>query len=347
MAKKMNNLGDPLEDNLDMSDIARPVMVLLVDDQPFVAECLHRQLTGEKDINFHYCQDPSQAIGIAEKIGPTVILLDFIMPVMDGLTLCHFFRTHPSTRDIPIVMLSSDDDPVTKAKAFAAGANDYLVKLPDQIELIARLRYHSGAYINKLQRDDAYRALRASQIKLEELNMQLMKLANIDGLTGLVNRRHFDERLAEEWLRALRTRHPLSLILFDVDWFKLFNDKFGHLEGDECLKSIARSVQAIASRPADIVARYGGEEFIVLLPDTDSGGACQVAGKMRAEVENLHIPNPDSTVCPYITISLGVATEVPNPASDPNQLIKLADETLYRAKNAGRNRFSIATLPAG
>jgi two-component system chemotaxis family response regulator WspR len=320
---------------------------MLVDDQSFVAELLQRQLTNEKDINFHYCQDPSQAISTAEKIGPTVVLLDFTMPSIDGLTLCHFFRAHPATRDIPIIMLSSNDDAATKAQAFEAGANDYLVKLPDSIELIARLRYHSAAYINKLQRDDAYRALRASQMKLEELNMQLLKLANLDGLTELANRRHFNERFADEWLRAMRNRRPLTLIMFDVDWFKQYNDKFGHLEGDACLKRIADSTQKIICRPSDTVARYGGEEFIVLLPETDSSGAKLVAEKIRVEIENLQIPNPDSTVIPYITISLGVTTVVPEVKADPNVYIKLVDEALYRAKNAGRNRVSIALPTAG
>ncbi len=325
--------------------VERPLMVLLVDDQSFVAELLQRQLTTEKDINFHYCQDASQAISTAEKIGPTVILLDFTMPVINGLTLCNFFRAHPSTRDIPIIMLSSNDDAATKAQAFEAGANDYLVKLPDAIELIARLRYHSAAYINKLQRDDAYRALRASQMKLEELNMQLLKLANLDGLTELANRRHFDERFADEWLRAMRNRRSLTLIMFDVDWFKQYNDKFGHLEGDECLKRIADTTLKVVCRPSDTVARYGGEEFIILLPETDSTGARQVAEKIRAEIESLHMPNPDSTVCPYVTISLGVTTVVPEVKADPNIYIKLVDEALYRAKNAGRNRISIAVPP--
>jgi two-component system chemotaxis family response regulator WspR len=337
---------DPRKTNEAILPVERPLMVLLVDDQAFVAELLQRQLTNEKDINFHYCQDASQAISTAEKIGPTVILLDFTMPEIDGLTLCNFFRAHPATRDIPIIMLSSNDDPVTKAQAFGAGANDYLVKLPDSIELIARLRYHSAAYINRLQRDDAYRALRASQMKLEELNMQLLKWANLDGLTGLANRRHFNERFADEWLRAMRNRRPLTLIMFDVDWFKQYNDKFGHLEGDECLKRIAGSTQKVVCRPSDTVARYGGEEFIVLLPETDSSGATLVAEKIRIEIENLQIPNPDSTVIPYITISLGVTTVVPEVKADPNIYIKLVDEALYRAKNAGRNRISIALLPA-
>jgi len=244
-------------------------------------------------------------------------------------------------------MLSSNDDAVTKADAFAAGANDYIVKLPDAVELVARLRYHSASYVNKLQRDDAYRALRASQMQLAELNMQLLKLANVDGLTGLVNRRHFDERLAEEWLRALRNRRPLTLIMFDVDWFKLYNDKFGHLEGDECLKRIARSAQEIVSRPADTVARFGGEEFIVLLPETDSSGATGVAEKLRTGVENLHLPNPDSSISPYVTISLGIITIVPSATSNQDDCLELVDEALYKAKKSGRNRLFVAVPSAG
>jgi len=159
-------------------ETAYPIMVLLVDDQSFVAALLQRELANEKDISIHYCQDSSQAVGTAEKVGPTVILLDLNMPGIDGLTVCRFIRAHPATRDIPVIMLSSNDVPATKAAAFAAGANDYIVKLPDAIELIARLRYHSASYINKLQRDDAYRALRASQMKLEEINSQLQQLAS-------------------------------------------------------------------------------------------------------------------------------------------------------------------------
>lgn len=326
-------------------EMAHPIMVLLVDDQPFVAEMLRRAIGDELDINLHYCQDPFEAVRTAEKIGPTVILLDMTMPGMDGLTTCKLLRATPSTRDMPIVMLSSNDDPFTKAAAFAAGANDYLVKLPDPVELIARLRYHSASYIVRLQRDDAYRALRASQIKLEELNMQLLKLANLDGLTGITNRRNFDERLGAEWLRALRNRQSLTLVMFDIDWFKKYNDKFGHLEGDECLKQVARCTQEIVSRPADIVARYGGEEFIVLLPDTDSSGALKVAEKIRSEIENLHLPNPDSTVSPFVTISVGVLTVVPTDNSTADDCIRLVDDALYRAKDAGRNRVSIAPSP--
>jgi PAS domain S-box-containing protein len=207
-------------------EIKHPFMVLLVDDQPFVAEMLQRQLSSETDINFHYCQDPNQAIGTAERVGPTVILLDLVMPDLDGLTLCKFIRAHPATRDIPVIMLSSNDDPATKAEAFAAGANDYIVKLPESVELIARLRYHSAAYVNKLQRDDAYRALRASQTKLEELNLQLLKLASFPRLNPqpvielapsgeITYTNPAADKLFPD-LRSLDGQHPLLIGLGDI-----------------------------------------------------------------------------------------------------------------------------------
>ena len=173
---------DSLTASAPLEEIAHRIMVLLVDDQPFVAVLLQHELVNESDISLHYCQDPSLAVSTAEKIGPTVILLDITMPGIDGLTVCKFIRAHPATRDIPVVMLSSNDDSTTKAASFEAGANDYIVKLPDAVELIARLRYHSASYINKLQRDDAYRALRASQKNLAETNVQLLKLASFPNM---------------------------------------------------------------------------------------------------------------------------------------------------------------------
>ncbi len=316
-----------------------PLLVMLVDDQRFVAEIIRRQLLGEQDINFHYCVNPAEAISTAEKIGPTVVLLDLVMPNIDGLTLCRLFRNHPTTRDLPMVMLSSTNDSAIKAQAFVAGANDYLVKPPEKLELIARLRYHSISYINRLQRDEAYRALRASQILLEELNMKLLQLANLDGLTGLANRRYFNERYAEEWARAARNKKPVALIMLDVDRFKSFNDHYGHLGGDDCLKQIAAAIKNMMSRPGDLVARYGGEEFIVLLPDTALDGAAYLAEKIRIAVEKRAIPHEVSDISPYVTISLGVAGIIPDPGTDPNTLIELADQCLYRAKNLGRNQI--------
>ncbi len=321
-------------------------MVLLVDDQPFVAEIIRRQLISEHDINFHYCINPAEAISTAEAIGPTVVLLDLVMPEIDGLALCRLFRSHPTVRDLPVVMLSSTEDPAVKAQAFAAGANDYLVKPPEKLELIARLRYHSASYINKLQRDEAYRALRASQIRLEELNMELLQLANLDGLTGLANRRYFNERYAEAWAKAVRRKKPIAVIMLDVDRFKPFNDHYGHLGGDDCLKQIAAAIKQMMCRPGDIIARYGGEEFIVALPDTALDSAVYLAEKIRVEVEKQAISHQLSDISPYVTVSLGVAEMIPDAGTDPNTLIKQADQCLYQAKHLGRNQVQAVMLAA-
>jgi len=151
-------------------------MVLLVDDQAMMCEAIRRSLSNQPDIDFHYCAEPNEAIMVANQIRPTVILQDLVMPEIDGLTLVGRFRANPSTKDIPIIVLSTNENPQVKSQAFALGANDYLVKLPDKAELIARLRYHSKAYLNQLQRDEAYRALRESQQQLVESNSSLLSL---------------------------------------------------------------------------------------------------------------------------------------------------------------------------
>ena len=200
------------------------VRVLLVDDQAMVGEAIRRALTGQPGMDFHYCSDPVKAIEFAAKVKPTVILQDLVMPGVDGLTLVREFRADPATRDVPIIVLSTKEEPAVKSQAFAAGANDYLVKLPDKIELIARISYHSKAYQVQLQRDDAYRALGESQMQLVEKNQELQRLTNVDGLTGLNNRRYFEESMEAEWQRALRGQHPVSILMIDVDHFKLYND---------------------------------------------------------------------------------------------------------------------------
>ena len=179
------------------------IMVLLVDDQAMIGEAVRRALLGEPDIDFHYCADPAEAVAVAKEIKPTVILQDLVMPGVDGLDAGS--RSTAPTRP-PATFRSScsrrKEEPTVKSDAFAAGANDYLVKLPDQIELIARIRYHSKAYLNQLQRDEAYRALRESQQQLLETNLELQRLTNVDGLTGLSNRRYFDEYIGAEWKRG-------------------------------------------------------------------------------------------------------------------------------------------------
>ena len=316
-------------------------MVLLVDDQAMIGEAVRRGLASELNIDFHFCADPHHAIEQAVRIKPTVILQDLVMPGLDGLTLVREYRNNPLTRDIPIIVLSTKEDPLIKSAAFAAGANDYLVKLPDTIELVARIRYHSRSYMTLLQRDEAYRALRVSQQQLLDTNLVLQRLMNSDGLTGLSNRRHFDEYLELEWRRASREQTQLSLMMIDVDYFKAYNDGFGHLEGDEALRQVAQAIRANCSRPSDLPARYGGEEFAMVLPSTSPGGVRLLAEKLRQSIIALNIahtsPEPGST----LTVSIGVATMTPQPGTPCRQLILAADKGLYQAKHNGRNQVQI------
>lgn len=317
-------------------------MVLLVDDQAMIGEAVRRGLAQEDNIDFHFCSDPHQAVAQAMRIKPTVILQDLIMPGLDGLTLVREYRNNPATQDIPIIVLSTKEDPLVKSAAFAAGANDYLVKLPDNIELVARIRYHSRSYLTLLQRDEAYRALRVSQQQLLDSNLMLQRLMNSDGLTGLSNRRHFDEYLELEWRRAMREQQQLSLLMIDVDYFKVFNDSFGHLAGDEALRQVAEAIRGSCSRPTDLPARYGGEEFALVLPNTSPGGARLVAEKLRQSVLALNIAHNAPAADSRLSVSIGLATQVPAIGSQCRQLISAADKGLYLAKNSGRNQVGIA-----
>jgi two-component system, chemotaxis family, response regulator WspR len=327
-------------DEVDTTD-ENAAMVLLVDDQAMIGEAVRRGLANEENIDFHFCADPHQAIAQAIQIKPTVILQDLVMPGLDGLTLVREYRNNPITRDIPIIVLSTKEDPMIKSAAFAAGANDYLVKLPDNIELVARIRYHSRSYMTLLQRDEAYRALRVSQQQLLDTNLVLQRLMNSDGLTGLSNRRHFDEYLELEWRRAIREQTQMSLMMIDVDYFKAYNDTFGHLEGDEALRQVAKAIRASCSRPSDLPARYGGEEFALVLPNTSPGGARLLAEKLRQTVAGMNIPHMAPREGSTLTVSIGLATVVPGVGSHSRQLIQSADQGLYAAKNNGRNQVAV------
>jgi two-component system chemotaxis family response regulator WspR len=327
-------------DNVSATD-ENAAMVLLVDDQAMIGEAVRRGLANEENIDFHFCADPHQAIAQAIQIKPTVILQDLVMPGLDGLTLVREYRNNPATKDIPIIVLSTKEEPLIKSAAFAAGANDYLVKLPDNIELVARIRYHSRSYMTLLQRDEAYRALRVSQQQLLDTNLVLQRLMNSDGLTGLSNRRHFDEYLELEWRRAIREQTQLSLMMIDVDYFKAYNDNFGHLEGDEALRQVAKAIRASCSRPSDLPARYGGEEFALVLPNTSPGGARLLAEKLRQTVASMKIPHIAPGEGASLTVSIGLSTVVPQVGSHSRQVIQSADQGLYAAKHNGRNQVVV------
>lgn len=340
----MNELSAQELFNIDIDS----VIVLVVDDQPMIGEAVRRILAAENDIEFHQCIDAMQAVIEAERIKPTVILQDLIMPGLDGLSLIKKYRENKNTRNIPVIALSTKEDPEIKSHAFEVGANDYLVKLPDPIELVARIRYHSRSFNSARGLDQAYRALRVSQqqlldtnLVLQRANNALQRLINSDGLTGLPNRRHFDEYLEAEWRLTSSLALEISLLMIDVDFFKLFNDSFGHVAGDEALISVASAIRDTITDDAYLPARYGGEEFAVILPKTSAEEAKLIAESLRRNVESLKIahnsPHPDAVV----TVSIGLATLIPKVTETSRVLIELADKGLYLAKRGGRNQVAV------
>ncbi len=185
---------------------------------------------------------------------------------------------------------------------------------------------------------------KAIELELREANHKLEILSNIDGLTQIANRRCFDFHLQIEWLRLMREFRPISLILVDVDKFKQYNDYYGHLVGDDCLLRVAQAMQQVISRSSDLLARYGGEEFAIILPNTNLEGAIVVAEKIQQEISLLNIPHAYSKVKPIITVSLGIASIIPNSELKPDELVARADRELYYAKQQGRDRISAHNL---
>jgi len=315
----------------------RPPIVLLVDDQQMVAEGIRRMLADHNEIRFHYCDNSLQAVAMASAIKPTIILQDIIMPDLDGYALLRLYKSSNVTKNIPVIVLSTKDDPRDKSLAFEHGANDYLVKLPDQIELIARIKAHTKNYLVQCERDQAFHELGRLQRQLEISNEELQRLTCLDGLTSIANRRRFNEFFYKECLRSVREKTPLTLLLIDIDFFKLYNDNFGHVRGDDCISTVAKALQNAVQRPADLVARYGGEEFAVVLPNTEIEGALKLARLLHNTIANLKIPHPHSAVSDYLTVSIGIACKIINDTNSPEELIELADNALYDAKNFGRN----------
>lgn len=326
------------------STIDKTSVVLLVDDQPMVVEAIRRMLADEKDIQFYSCNDSSEAIPTAIKVKPTIILQDLIMPGDDGYTLIRKYQEIESLENVPVIILSTKEDPHDKSLAFERGASDYLVKLPDKIELIARIRAHTKNYLIQCERDAAFEELGSLQKQLEVSNAELQKLTCQDGLTGIANRRRFDTFIRKECLRSYREKTPIALLLIDIDFFKNYNDNYGHLRGDDCICKVAKCLQYAVHRPADLVARYGGEEFSVVLPNTDIEGATKIARHLQMVVNNLRIPHEFSAVSKFITISMGIGCRVASEVASPDDLIEMADRALYQAKNSGRNKHIISEL---
>ena len=314
-----------------------PVTVFYLDDQRSVTKSVKKMLKHTPHIHYHECNDPKLAIEQILNIGPTVILLDLHMPIMDGFTVLQQLQSHEATQDIPVLILTMDAGIESHKKAFELGANDYLMKMPDKIELVLRLRYHTRAYIDHLEREAMYQTLLENKKKLKQVIEKLERSSLEDSLTEIPNRRSFDQYFEMEWQRAMRETNPLSLIFIDIDHFKQYNDFYGHLAGDDCLKEVAQALKNTLQRPTDLLARYGGEEFVALLPNTHGQGAMLLADRLRKKILSLQFEHQQSSTSDVLSISLGIVTTSPMIKHHARDFIHTADEALYEAKKAGRN----------
>jgi diguanylate cyclase (GGDEF)-like protein len=312
--------------------------LLIVDDQPDNLRVL-ASILSEQGYKVRSALDGTTALDAAQAQPPDLILLDVKMPHMNGYEVCLALKALPQICEVPVIFLSGMDGAAEKVKAFAVGGVDYVTKPFEAEEVLARVRQQLTLRSQKQQLQQEIQERKRAEEALRQANRELQRLANIDGLTQIANRRCFDEVLHQEWQRLKREQAPLSLILCDVDFFKLYNDRYGHLAGDDCLKQVAQAIQQSTRRPADLVARYGGEEFAVILPNTTSEGAIQVATQIQTTVANLNICHDRSQVSPLVTLSMGCITVVPTDESTPEKLIVAADQALYCAKAGGRNRY--------
>src|SRR5260370_29592232 len=274
-----------------------------------------------------------------------LMLTDVDMPGLNGIELCREVKANPALRDIPILMLTGLTDEATLQEAFAAGASDYIAKPVRLSELMARVRSALSLKHELDQRKAHERELVALTERLRQVNENLERLSVLDDLTGIANRRFFNVLLGQEWGRAARSATPLALLMIDIDYFKNYNDHYGHLSGDRCLTTVATTLQKLVKRPADCVARYGGEEFVVLLPDTDLPGALVVGENLRAGIAALDLEHSLSAAAGRLTISLGVASTIPKCQTTPEQLLAGADRAVYQAKGEGRNRVAACHAP--
>lgn len=295
--------------------------LLVVDDQPINIQALHQAFSLDHQVLM--ATSGEQALAICRSQQPDLVLLDVMMPGMDGFEVCRRLKADAATRDTPVIFVTAHHDEASETLGLEIGAVDFISKPINPKVVRARARTHLTL---KAQAD------------------VLRQWVYIDGLTGVHNRRYFDERLIVEWGRAVRCSAPLSVVLLDVDFFKRYNDRYGHQAGDRCLCRIAATLKASLKRPADMIARYGGEEFVCLLPDTDAAGAILLAEQLGQQVLEQHIDHSDSPIAPMVTVSLGVCGKGEESSGSAAELLRQADAQLYHAKARGRHQACGAEL---
>ena len=292
--------------------------VLIVDDASENIDVLIALL--EHEYQIAATKSGEKALQIAHKVKPDLILLDVLMPGLDGYQVCRQLKSSEDTKKIPVIFVSSLTDAIDETKAFSIGAVDYITKPFNSSVVRARVKTHIDL---KLQSD------------------MLEQLISIDSLTQIGNRKKLDEVLLSEWKRALRSKKPISVAIIDIDHFKEYNDNYGHANGDECLKKVAKELSRALLRPGDFVGRYGGDEFVAILFDTDQNGVDIASSNMLERIQGLDIPHGYSPTSSQITLSLGAATTLPYlETQSALSLMEAADKMLYLSKGKGRNTCS-------
>jgi diguanylate cyclase (GGDEF)-like protein len=269
-----------------------------------------------------------------------LVITDVCMPGLSGIEVCQQIKASARLHDVPVLVITGRADDAVLERAFAAGAHDFIPKPASPTELLARVRSALNLKRELDQRKARERELVEVTDRLRRLNDELRRVAIVDELTGVPNRRYFNLLVRQEWARAAREVQPVAVLLIDVDVFKGYNDRYGHPAGDACLARIAGTLHALTRRPGDVVARYGGEEFVALLAHTAANGAVTVAEGLRTAVEDLNIEHAASAFG-RVTISIGVAAAVPDRNSSPDRLLAAADHALYDAKSGGRDRVVV------
>ena len=275
---------EPAMAHLPIASASRPKL-LVVDDQPINIQVLYQLFAA--DCQVFMATNGAQALQVCRDKRPDLVLLDVVMPGMDGYEVCRQLKADETLRHIPVIFVTAHDDPEQETMGLDLGADDFIAKPVNPKVVQARVK---------------------TQLTLKFQADLLRQLVFLDGLTGVHNRRYFDQQLALEWARSARTGAPLSMILLDVDFFKRYNDHYGHQAGDDCLRQVAATLKSNLRRPADLVARYGGEEFACILPETGLDDAVELAKQLERQVRALAISHAYSDVAPTVTISLGVAT---------------------------------------
>jgi len=425
-----------------LGDLRKPA-ILIVDDAPDHLGALRTAMLRQGYQTF-IATSGERALDIAQRIKPDLVLLDVVMPGIDGLETCRRLKAHPATAHIPVIFMSARGETDDIVAGFDIGAADYIPKplrleevcarvraqlrmrrsnasqnaqadrlrmivnsmdqgllilersgriqyanpacdryigyAPEELvgrslsDLLARPEGNAGAVpdptcgngtceVRIRHRDGGVRPMDLTMTPMhaddglfvallhdithhKQFEDALQRAAMLDPLTQIANRRHFNSFLDKEWQRAVRNAQPLSLVVLDVDHFKLYNDSLGHAAGDACLQKVAQALEACAPRATDLAARYGGEEFVLLFADTPAASAAPLAEKIRAAIEALQVPNPRSSTSPWLTVSVGVATIVPTQLDEIENLFVCADRAMYAAKAGGRNRVEAAVMGA-